>query len=79
MVVQLSILFHSSLSKAYLPSSLMLLISCIKVDVVFKNSAKRTQMQAQEISAMLSSLAVSTSYEKGQVHNRVSEPSFQGR
>lgn len=45
-----------------------------KVDVVFKNSAKRTQMQAQEISAMLSSLAVSTSYEKGQ--EMVADSSF---
>merc|ERR1712167_234664 len=45
-----------------------------KTDVVFKNPAKGVQMRAQEICAMLSSLAVSTNYEAGQ--EMVAESSF---
>jgi hypothetical protein len=44
------------------------------VDVVFAKPAKSVQMRAQEISAMLSSLAVSTNYETGQ--EMVVESSF---
>ena len=42
-------------------------LECPQVDVVFKNPAKSVQMRAMEICAMLSSLAVSTNYEAGQV------------
>ena len=38
----------------------------VRVDVFFKNPAKGIHTRAEEISAMLSSLAVSTNYETGQ-------------